>query len=248
MQKNRIFIFILVTICALLLSGCVSVVEEITLREDGSGTLRFALGVDSENYAAFQEAIPEGFEFENVFATLSREEGVTSVNFDRYEDDGQTWESVEMAIADFTVTFGEARRIGPITIEFDQQDGEYRFTQVMDVANSTLAIPGINLMDLSEASYLVNLTTPQIVWTNGVHPAAGVSTWSIPLDEVLQEGTTALLRADYVLEPYEGVFIPWEVFFPYVVIGFLALGGIAILVVILANTLGRQEKEPTLKF
>ena len=61
-------------------------------------------------------------------------------------------------------------------------------------------------------------------------------------------GSTVFLRADYILEPYEGIFIPWEVFFPYLVIGFLALCGLAIVTVIFVNTVLKREKAPTLKF
>ena len=248
MKKTRPYIFILTLLSLVLLSGCVSVVEEITVFEDGSGTLRFALGMTAENFEAYQEGVPEGFKLEDLFAVLARDENVTSIIFDQYTADGLSWDSVELAVTDFTTVFGETRRIGPLSIELIEVETGYRFTQCIDVANSTLSIPGINLMDFSSATYVVRLVTPQIVSTNGVQPTAGVSTWSIPLDEVLQGGSTAFLRASYVLEPYEGLFIPWEVFFPYVVIGFLALGALTVLVVIIVNTSGRREKEPTLKF
>jgi hypothetical protein len=248
MKKPRFLLIIMAVFSLVLMSGCVSLIEDITVLEDGSGTMRFSIGVESEQYEAFQDGIPEGFELENLFTAFTRDENVLSIVFDSYESNGFTWDTVELEIADFTTAFGQARRIGPITITFDQQAGEYRFTQTIDVGNSPLSIPGINLMDLSAATYVVNLTSPQIVSTNGVQPASGFSTWSIPLDEVFQGGSTVFLRANYVLEPYEGLFIPWEVFFPYVVIGFLGLGGISILIVILVNTAGRREKQQTLKF
>lgn len=248
MHRRKFLLYLLTGISLLFLTGCVSLVEEITVLDDGSGTLRFALGVATEAYEPFKEGIPEGFDLENLFAPLARDESVTSIDFDRYEADGLVWESVELAVEDFTVTFNQPRRIGPVTIELTEQGGEYSFTQTIDVENSTLIIPGINLLDMADSSFTVSLSTPQIVWTNGVQTSAGVSTWSIPLGEVFQDGSTAFLQAGYVLEPFEGVFIPWEVFFPYVVIGFLALGGISILVVILVNTTGNREKEPKLKF
>ena len=248
MRRSYIILFVCLTVMVMLLSGCVSLVEEITIREDGSGTLRFALGVESENYQAFQEAIPEGFDLENLFSVLGRDENVTSVDIDRYLQDGRNWETVELTVTDFTAVFGQARRIGPITITFQEEEGAYRFTQTIDLASSTLVIPGVNLMDFSDGTYGVTLNTPQVLSTNGVQPAAGIGTWSIPLDEVLQGGSTVFLRADYLLDPYEGVFIPWELFFPYVVIGFLALGGMAVLVVILVNTTSKRDKAPTLKF
>jgi hypothetical protein len=248
MKKTHVCIFILSLLILVLLSGCVSVVEEITVFEDGSGTLRFALGMAAENFEAYQEGVPEGFELENLFAVLARDENVTSITFDQYTADGLSWDSVELAVTDFTAVFGDTRRIGPLSIELIEGETDYRFTQSIDVANSTLSIPGVNLMDFSTATYVVRLVTPQIVSTNGVQPTAGVSTWDIPLNEVFQGGSTAFLRANYVLEPYEGLFIPWEVFFPYVVIGFLALGALTVLVVIIVNTSGRREKEPTLKF
>ena len=247
-HMRKIIIIIIAIICLGLLSGCVSIREDITILEGGSGTLRFALGVETEDYEAFQEAIPEGFELENLFAVFSRDENVTYIQFDRFTEGGFTWETVELGVTDFTAVFGQRRRIGPIEIIIEDREGEFRFIQTIDVANSTLAIPGVNLMDLSAASFIVNLSTPQVIDTNGVQTAAGVSTWSIPMDEILQGGSTAFLRADYGLEPYEGVFIPWEVFFPYVVIGFLALGGISVLLVIIINTVGKREKQATLKF
>jgi hypothetical protein len=248
MKKPYLMLFLMAILSLGFLSGCVSIIEEITVLENGSGTMRFAIGVKSEDYEAFQEAIPEGFQLENLFAAFLRDENLTSIQFDRFPDNGLNWETVHLEVADFTGLFGQRRRIGPIEIIFEDRGGEYRFTQTLDVSSSTLAIPGVNLMDLSAAAFTVNLTTPQITSTNGVQPAAEVSTWSIPLDEILQGGSTAFLRAEYVLEPYEGTFIPWELFFPYVVMGFLALGGVAVLIVILVNTIGRREKEPTLRF
>ena len=248
MNKTHVYIFILSLLILVLLSGCVSVVEEITVFEDGSGTLRFALGMAAENFEAYQEGVPEGFALEDLFSVLGRDENVTSITFDQYTADGLSWDSVELAVTDFTAVFGEIRRIGPLSIELIEGETDYRFTQSIDVANSTLSIPGVNLMDFSSATYVVRLVTPQIVSTNGVQPTAGVSTWDIPLNEVFQGGSTAFLRANYVLDPYEGLFIPWEVFFPYVVIGFLALGVISVLVVIIVNSSGRRDKEPTLKF
>lgn len=248
MKNTRIKLFLTAVISLILLSGCVTIREEITVLDDGSGTIWFAIGVETEIYDDFQEGIPDGFRLEDLFEALTRDENVTEVVFDQYTINGRTWDSVELTIADFPAVFGQSRRIGPVQIEFIEQNGEYRFTQVIDVANSPFEIPGINLMDFSDAAYLVSLTTPQIVTTNGVQPAAGVSTWSIPMEEVTQGGSTAFLRSNYILDPYEGVFIPWEVFFPYVVIGFLALGGLSVLVVIIINTVGVREKEPTLKF
>jgi hypothetical protein len=248
MNKNRMILLLAAAISLFLLSGCVSLVEEVTVLDDGSGTLRFEVGIRTEDYEVFQESIPEGLRLEDLFDSLSRDENVTSVTYDQYLAGGRTWDTVELTIADFTAVFGQGRRIGPLQIEFIEQEGEFRFTQIIDVANSTFIIPGINLMDLSNASYVVSLSTPQIVTTNGVQPASGVSTWSIPLQEVIQGGSTAFLRSNYVLDPYEGIFIPWEVFFPYVVMGFLALGGFSVLVVILVNTIGRRDKEPKLKF
>lgn len=248
MRIKKLFIIILAVLNSALLSGCFSIIEEVEVLEDGSGTLRFALGVDADDYVAFQEGIPEGFELENLFSVIARDENVTSIQFDRYSQDGVNWESVELAVADFPALFAQGRRIGPVEITFTENEGAFRFTQTINVANSTLVIPGVNLMDLSSAVFTVNLITPQIIETNGLQPAAEVSTWAIPLDEVLQGGSTAFLRADYVLEPFEGFFIPWEVFFPYVVIGFLALGGLSVLVVIIVNTVSKREKEPTLRF
>jgi len=248
MKIPRLLLFITAILSLGLLSGCVSIIEEIDILEDGSGTLRFALGVETENYQAFQEAVPEGYALENLLVTLAGDENVSSVQYDQYTADDRTWDSVELDVEDFTALFEETRRIGPVEINFDEQAGEFTFNQSIDLANSTLTIPGVNLMDLSTVSLTVNLSTPQIIETNGIQSAAGVSTWSSPLDEVLQGGSTVFLSADYVLEPYQGYFIPWEVFFPYVVIGFLALGGISILVVILVNTIGGREKKSTLKF
>jgi hypothetical protein len=70
----------------------------------------------------------------------------------------------------------------------------------------------------------------------------------VPLSDLLQGGESIFLGAGYVLEPYEGVFIPWETFFPYMVYGFLALGVISILAVIIINTRDKGEKHPKIKF
>jgi hypothetical protein len=66
--------------------------------------------------------------------------------------------------------------------------------------------------------------------------------------DVIQAGEVVYLEAQYSFEPYEGVFIPWELFFPYVVIGFLALGVLSILIVIFVNTAVKREKPQEYKF
>jgi hypothetical protein len=117
----------------------------------------------------------------------------------------------------------------------------------MDMESSNVLIPGINLLNLAGASYSVRLVTPQVVDTNGFHRAAGISTWDVPLSEFLQGGSSVNLRSEFLLEPYEGTFIPWEVFFPYIVIGFLGLGVLSILLVILINTAKKRDDSLQLK-
>jgi len=248
MRKYRTLIILLAGICLLLLSGCVSLEQEIIVLDDGSGTLRFSIGVETEDYDDFIEGIPDGFRLEDLFEPFSRDENVTMVRFEQFTEGDQTWDTVELEIADFSAVFGQTRRIGPMRMEFIEREGEYRFTQTIDVANSPLVIPGVNLMDLSRATAVVSLSTPQIVATNGLQSAAGVSSWSIPMEEVLQAGSTAFLRSSFVLDPFDGFFIPWEVFFPYIVIGFLGLGGISVFLIIIFNTVIKRETEPKLKF
>jgi hypothetical protein len=68
------------------------------------------------------------------------------------------------------------------------------------------------------------------------------------MEEFIRGDEALFLQAEYSLEPYEGVFIPWEVFFPYIVIGFLALGGMSILLVIILNTRKEEQEIPQIKF
>jgi hypothetical protein len=248
MKRTRILLVFLATVSLLFLSGCVNLIQEITVQDDGSGTLLFALGVETSLYPEFQSSIPDGFDLGDMLENLIRHESVTTVVRDTYEENGYTWDAFRLEVADFSEVFGEGRRIGPMTVSIEQADDGYRFTQTIDVANSPLNIPGVNLMDLASASYTVRLSTPQIIDTNGLQPAVGVSTWDVALDDLLQGGTAINQRAVYTLEPYEGFFIPWEVFFPYVVVGFLGLGGVSILIVIIVNTVGKGQKERKINF
>jgi hypothetical protein len=69
-------------------------------------SLRFALGMTDENFAAYQEGIPEGFELENLFSRYwRRDENVASISFDQYTADGLIWDSVELTVTDFTAVF-----------------------------------------------------------------------------------------------------------------------------------------------
>ena len=243
MKRNRKgLLIIFATLSMLALSGCVNMLQEITIREDGSGTLRFAFGVETEAYPEFQARISEGLQLENYLTGLMQDDNVTDMVQDQYEEDGRTWDVIQLEVTDFLAVFEEQRRIGPLEIVFDEDDGTYRFEQTIDLVNANIEIPGINLMDLTGAGYRVSLITPQIVDTNGVQQEAGLSTWNVPLSDLIQEGDAIFIEADYVLEPYEGTYIPWELFFPYVVIGFLSLGFLAILVVIIVNTSKRKEK------
>lgn len=248
MNRTRIKLLIFAAFSVLFLSGCVNLVQEMTIQEDGSGTLLFAMGVETAAYDEFQSAIPAGFEFENLFLTLIQDENVTSVIQNHFEADGSTWDSIQLDMADFAAIFEQDRRVGPLTLSVDEQDGTYTFEQWMDLSSSNVNIPGVNLLDLTGTGYTVRLITPQIVGTNGVQQEAGISTWTVSLTDLLQGGGSIFLRAAYILEPYEGVFIPWEVYFPYIVIGFLTLGGLAILGVIIVNTTGKREKVRKMKF
>lgn len=232
----------------LFLSGCVNLLQEVTIHEDGSGLLGFTIGVETSMYPQFQEQIPEGFELENLLSSLIRDENVTNVTRDQYESGGRTYDSIVLEISDLAAVFNEEQRIGPLTISLDVEDGVYDFRQTINVANSNLIVPGVNLLDLASVGFSVRLTTPQILSTDGVQEAAGVSVWTVPLSELLQGGQTIRLRSQFILEPYQGTFIPWALFFPYIVTGFLALGVIAILVVVIVNTTGKREKKEKLQF
>jgi hypothetical protein len=248
MTPSRRFLLLLLFINVFLLTGCVNLVQEVTVRQDGSGSLRFAVGVETSVYPQFQQAVPEGFQLENLFANLILDENVTDSERTSYQLGNQTWDVIEMQVGDMAAVFAEDRNFGPLTLTIDQEVDQFSFEQTLDLEQSNISIPGVNLLDLSGAGYSVRLITPQIISTNGLQEAAGVSLWEVPLSDLLQAGESVFLQADYVLEPYQGFFIPWETFFPYVVIGFLATGFISILVVIVVNTTGKDEKPRKIQF
>lgn len=247
-KKIRIAITLVAALSLMFLSGCVTLIEEVRVQEDGSGTLLFALGVETESYEQFQESVPEGLELENLLALIIQDENVSVLNQDNYEADGRTWDSIELEVNNFIDVFTDQQRIGPLLITMDEDEGVYYFTQMMDITLLTIGIPGMNLLDLSEVEYNVKLSAPQIMNTNGIQRTADETTWKVPVTDVLQAGEVVYLEAEYSLEPFDGVFIPWELFFPYVVIGFLALGGLSILIVIIVNTIGKREKPQQYKF
>lgn len=248
MKKLRIPVLILTILSLVFLSGCVTVLQDMAVAEDGSGTLRFAVGVDSEIYPQFTESIPEGYQLENFLASLMQDETITNIEEDQYEEDGYTWDSIQLEVSDFYQLFEEDRRVGPLVMTMGQDEGVYTFTQSIDMAGANLEIPGINLIDLSGARYRVRLESPQIISTTGVQPSAEVSEWEFKMEEFIRGDEALFLQAEYSLEPYEGVFIPWEVFFPYIVIGFLALGGMSIILVIILNTRKEEQEIPQIKF
>ena len=220
MTKSRKRLIILLLVNSFLLTGCVNLVQEVTVRQDGSGSLRFAVGVETSAYPQFQLAVPESFQLENLFATLILDENVTDVEQTNYQSGNRTWDAIEIQVADMAALFAEDRTFGPLMLSIEPDGEGFEFEQTLDLEQSNLNIPGVNLLDLSGAGYSVRLITPQILSTNGLQEAAGVSLWEVPLSDLLQGGESIFLQADYVLVPYEGVFIPWETFFPYVVIGF----------------------------
>ncbi len=248
MRHFRHLILFLSIISLFLLSGCVTILQEISVIENGSGTLRFAIGVESTAYTQYNESIPEGYQLENLLATMMQDEMVTGVEEDSYEVDGYIWDSIELEVSDFSKFFTEDRRVGPLVMSLSQSENVYTFTQSVDMAGSNLEIPGINLMDLTGSGFIVRITTPQIVSTTGVQPSSALSEWEFSMEELLRDDETLYLQAEYTLEPYEGVFIPWEIFFPYVVIGFLAVGVLSILIVIIVNTRTKEEEIPRIKF
>jgi hypothetical protein len=248
MKRRRHFLILIILIALIALSGCVNLQQEITVREDGSGVLHFAFGVDSESYDLVQEQRPEGMDLEGLLATLMQDENVTGMTTDHYESGGRIWDTVELEVADFAALLAEDRRIGLLVLSLGESEGVYSFEEILNLENSTMSIPGIHLMDFSGAGFTVRLNTPQIITTNGLHVDAGVSTWEVSLSDLLQGGETIILEADYSLEPYEGDFIPWETFFPYVMLGFLGLGILAILVVIVVNTRKKSDQGDKIKF
>ena len=150
------------------LSSCVSLLQEVTVRQDGSGTMKFALGIETEFYEQFMEMIPEGYELENLLTTLLLNEGVSDVQQDTYQAEGRTWESIQMEIDDAALLFAEDRSFGPVTMSITQDQDGYMFEQTLDLADSNMSIPGANLLDLTGAGYTVRLITPQITSTNGL--------------------------------------------------------------------------------
>lgn len=248
MKRLRIHLIFTAFACLLFLSGCVNLVQEMTVDEDGTGTLRFALGVETAFYPDVQAAIPESYRMQNLLSSMIQDEYVTNVTQEQYEADGRTWDMIQLDVSDIYAMFDEERRIGPLLVSIDEDNGTFIFNQIIDLDSAPVSIAGVNLLDLTGAGYEVRLITPQIINTNGLQTAAGVSVWDVPLNEFLQEGETIILRSEFGLEPYEGVFIPWESFFPYIVTGFLALGVLAILVVIVVNTTRKNEPDGKIQF
>ncbi|QRN82107.1 hypothetical protein JR338_06540 [Chloroflexota bacterium] len=248
MKRRRLFQLLIGLLILFLLSGCVNLRQDMLVNQDGSALLHFALGVETESYEAFQEQIPDGMSLESLLATLMSDELVTEVTTDHYEDEGYTWDTVDLAVSDFAALLQTDRRIGMAVLAVDETDEGYYFSQVLDLQNTNLAIPGVNLMDLTGARYTVTLETPQILNTNGDQPEAGTAIWDVTVTDLLQGGDTIILTADYNLTPYEGNFIPVKLLFPYVVMGFLGIGGLAIVIVILLNTTKLGDKTRKLNF
>ncbi len=248
-MKNRLTCLLFIAVVMLFaLSGCINLYQDITVNEDGSGFLRFATSVETETYDAVQEQIPQGFQLEGLLSTMMQNENVTNVITDHYEADGRTWDTVELEVGDIAALLEEDRRIGLIMLSLKESDGIYSYEEILDLGNTNLAIPGVNLLDLTGAGYTVTLNTPQIISTNGLQTTAGSATWDVPLSDLLQGGETIVIEADYSLAPYEGNFIPWATFFPYLVTGFLGLGVVSILVVIIVNTTKKRDKTQKLKY
>lgn len=244
MKRHRhLFIFLLISLILLTLTGCINLVQEVSIEEDGSGTLQFRLGVESGSAEVFEERLPEALKLENILSTLIQDDNILSVTTDEYQADERIWRSISLEVGDVYELFREPRQIGPVRIELDVDDEVYTFMETIDLAGTNFSIPGIQLLDLTGAGYTVRLSTPQILSTNGKQVEAGISTWEVPLSELLQGGESIFLQADYNLTPYEGVFIPWGVFFPYIVGGFLGLGILSILVIVVVNT-RRKTKNP----
>jgi hypothetical protein len=248
MRKTRFALILTGFIGLLLLGGCVSFEESIQIEEDGSGMLRFAYGVETSAYSQFDLALPQEYQLDSLFSTLIQDENITNVRQQDFEENGINWQSIEIDIADFMAVFAEERRFGPIIMSFDEQDGIYHFEQTVDLNMANVSIPGMYLLDIADAGYNVQLITPQITRTNGIQRDAGTSEWSISLPDLVGGDESIYLEADYLLEPYEGYFIPWELYFPYVVFGFLGLSVVSILVIIIVNTSKRVEKDPKLRF
>ena len=245
-MKKRISLLLLLSLASLLLlSGCVNLIQEVTVREDGSGSMRVALGIEESTYDYAQELIPEGYELTNILSSFSLDDYATGTSAEQYTEGGQVWDSVVVEFSDMMAVFGDERSFGPVALRITQDAGEYSFTEEIDVYNSNLSIPGIHLMDLAGAGITVRLITPQIIRTSGIQDSAGVSEWEVSVVDLIEEENMITLTADYVLEPYEGNFIPWEKYFPYAVAGFLGVGGLAILVIIIVNTtnIGKRDKD-----
>ena len=245
-MKKRIPLLLLLSLASLLLlSGCVNLVQEVTVREDGSGSMRVALGIEESTYEYAQELIPEGYELSNILSSLSLDDYATGTTSEQYQEGGSVWDSVVIEFSDMMAVFGDQRSFGPVALRITEADGEYSFTEEIDVVNSNLSISGIHLMDLTGAGVTVRLITPQIIRTTGIQDAAGISEWEVSVVDLIEEENRITLTADYVLEPYEGNFIPWEKLFPYAVAGFLGVGAVAILAVIIANTtnIGKRDKK-----
>jgi hypothetical protein len=231
-----------------LLSGCVDLVQEVTVDQKGAGTLHFAYGVDTPIYSQFEQTIPNEYKLENLFANLTLDENVNEVIREDYEENGKTWQAITLEIADMAALFAEEKRLGPILISIDEDQGTYFYQQTIDLGLMTVNIPGIKLLDLSGAGYEVTVITPQIIDTNGSHRAAGTSDWKVSIKDFVEADEAIFMVSEYRLEPYEGRFIPWELFFPYILFGFLGLGIATILIIVLVNTRRKVEDNPRINF
>lgn len=123
-MKKPGLIFVLIT--GLLLSGCYDLTEELWINSDGSGRMKFTIGL-AENLVAMIESSGESADFcENAIRDKSKIENndlVSSVSISKYNEAGMLFCTIDISVTDFR-HFKEVRNIA---IEGDYDKYEFPF-------------------------------------------------------------------------------------------------------------------------
>jgi hypothetical protein len=245
MKKNRLILIGMLILLTFLLSGCLSITQEIWVNADGSGKIKIDMGLGEIFFQMGDSSTSNPLE--DMKTSFQAETGTKNLKVSEYTDDKAQMRHV---VIEFEVDNVEQYMLqsasqnstmgAPMTLE-KLANGNYLLKQTIsnpspDTTGGEMDQATKDMMAdyFKDVYWTVTVHVPSIVSTNGTQSGQTVE-WKIPMGDLFLGGKTEDLSLEYSLTPAAST--GWLL---YVIIGAV----VVLLVIILVVILSRRKKEP----
>lgn len=206
MKKRSLFLTLVLALMSVLLSGCLSVLQEMWVNPDGSAKVSIDMGIatalldmggsDGNPLDSFKAQYEGSDKYKNV-TTRTYDEGDLRHIVVEFEVD-----SFEQFIANPGGSTDQSLNTSMALTKLD--NGNYKWSQSVAGAgdNSTLDQSGKDSLKsmFKDKYWTTRIHVPQVVSTNGTN-SGSVAEWKVPIADIMLDGKPVDMALEYSLTP-----------------------------------------------